>query len=59
MTCFSLKYGEPKEVKNGPIMLKFYTIVDWMNTCGCYFYFLKIFLFWDFETLLRQTWAKY
>jgi len=26
--------GQPSEVKNGPIILKFGTIVDWMNTLG-------------------------
>jgi len=26
--------GQPRGVKNGPIMLKFGTIVDWMNTLG-------------------------
>jgi len=26
-------------------MWKFYTILDWMNTWGLYFYYLKIFLF--------------
>jgi len=33
-------------VKNGPIILKFGTSVDWMNTRGCFFTFLESLPFW-------------
>jgi len=32
---FSTKtLGQPREIKNGLVMLKFDTLVDWMNTPG-------------------------
>jgi len=31
-TFFFKTLGQPRKVKNGAIMLKFVTIVDWMNT---------------------------
>jgi len=31
--------GQPREVKNGPIMLKIGTLEDWINTWGFFFIF--------------------
>jgi len=42
MKFSQITFGQPREVKNSTIMLKFGTLVDWMNT------FLRIIL-------LRQT----
>jgi len=45
-SIFSKTLGPSKEVKNNPILLKFYKNVDWMDKyLGIYFYFLKIFVF--------------
>jgi len=41
---FPKALGQPRKVKNDPIMLKFGILVDWMNLREL-FYFLKIFLF--------------
>jgi len=36
---FPKTLGQPREVKNGLIVLKFDTLVDWMNTWECFFIF--------------------
>jgi len=46
---FPKTLGQPREVKNVLIMLKIDTFVAWMNAWGCFFYFLKIFLFGPLE----------
>jgi len=33
--------GQPRELKNSAIVLKFDTLVDWMNTWGLFFNFSK------------------
>jgi len=35
---------QPREVKNGPIMLKVGTLVDWMMNCGLLFYLFELLL---------------
>jgi len=41
--------GQPRGVNNDPIMLKFGTLVDWMNIWG-YFLFFENFPFWALRT---------
>jgi len=49
--------GQTSEVKNGLIMLKLGTLVDWMNT-WFFFSFFENLPFWALGTLLRHTCAK-
>ena len=37
--------GQPGDPKSCRICLKFGTLVPWVNTWGCFFHFLKIFIF--------------
>jgi len=39
-------------------MLKFGTLIDWMNTWGFFFHFLKIFLFAALSLKLRGSLVK-
>jgi len=48
-SVFPKTLGQPRGVNNDPIMLKFGTLVDWMNIWG-YFLFFENFPFWALRT---------
>jgi len=49
VAILSENFGAVKEFKNSVIMLKFGTIIDWINTCYYYFFFQNL-NFWVFGT---------
>jgi len=52
---FPKDLGHPKELKNGTIMLKFGTLVDWMNTWGFIFIFSKSSFLGPWDPFLKFT----
>ena len=50
--------GQPGDFKNGPILLKFCTLVPWVNIWGCFFHFFKIFIFGAKGPFLAQNGSK-
>ena len=47
--------GQPGDFKNGPIWLKFCTLLPWVNTWRCLFYFLKILIFKAWSQVVALT----
>ena len=54
-----LKFSsQPGELKKGRIWLKFGTLAPWVNTWGCFFPFLKNFIFGPWEQVFAQDEAR-
>ena len=47
--------GQPGDFKNGRILLKFGTLVPWVNIWGCFFHFLKIMIFGAWGRVFHQN----